>query len=67
MLYFGTSLEAKLARRLQNVEANSGFNPLTLLVDQRHQRHGGAANKSGQLRQFVEGWFRTGIEDIVAM
>jgi hypothetical protein len=56
-----------LARRLVDVETASRFEPLTIGVDQRHQRHRCAAQRGRQQRDVIESTLGRGIEQTVTL
>ncbi len=62
----GVGAEGNLPWCFADVQAEPALEPLAMLVDQRNQRDGGAAEACRQLRDVIEGGFVGGVEDFVA-
>src|SRR6266545_5321338 len=59
--------EGQGAMRLCDVQADARLEPLPVRIDQTDQRDRRAADRRGQPGQIVEGGFRRGIENLVAL
>ena len=59
------SAEGHFARCLGRADADLGFEPLTLFVNQRDQGDGGLADGRGEQGEVIEGLFRRGVQYVV--
>lgn len=59
----GVTAERDVARRLLGVEPDGRFEPLSILVDQRHERRLDAEQPSGQAGDPVKFFFGRGVQD----
>lgn len=61
------SAEGDVARRFRRVDADLGFEPLAVGIDETHQRNGSPANLRGEAGQVIEGFLGLRIEDGVTL